>query len=284
MNQDKIYIQDNIIKEVNCIYYDRDTDKPYRYIGKTGISFTLSEEDWKPAFEIEQQEEEPPVFVDIKAEPHEIFIDRCSSQLDIYIKYLKRYIETIDDKVSEKVRYNYCNLVVGEDVYKLDENVKILNGKGITYIHATASPSSWDIKSEIDMYVRQFDGAKYPYRKEVITGNDKNITYTASGKLTVNIITNEDKRSFPSLLDKGNEITSVTILGSEIKTLKPEVRVENTTVVVTVSVSKTELSNLIEGDLLPIAIDYNSTIFGIPFKSNIYIRKEDIPKEPAIEK
>lgn len=276
------YIQDNIIKEKNHKYIDRDSNNPYRYIGTTGVSFVLNDKDWVPAFQEEPEQEEEITFIDIKAEPHKIFVDKCSSDIDIYIKYLKRFVETLEDKIAERVRYSYSLLVIGENTFRLNDNVDIINVNGVSYIHAKASGSLWNVENEMEMYIRQFDGAKYPYSKPSITGNIDGVTYDVSGNLTFNIVTDETERDFPSVLDRNNNILDITILGTEQKTLTVSVGGDiNSTYNISAEITKKELSTMIgENNLLPVVVRFHSDKFGMDFQNVLYIRKEDIPQEP----
>lgn len=314
------YIQDNIRKEEGHYYRDKVTGKLYvyrlkpqgfGYMSMYGYDCCLNENFVEVNINKETKSNKREISViDIKAEPHIIKIGKYKENPVALIKYTEKFINDKETRLSEVIRYAYSVLVgdtnIGQILY-----TDVMNSPTHSFIFVEFEYANWDTEEasmgfteakSIDYYVRQLDGAKYLYKKTNTYENAPPITYTTeeiSSPSTLNdvagstmqkdklatfhIVTDNEERDMPSILDINNEILSVYIVkGNQINELDYEVTdTETFTKNIKINTKGTELKGFAKDGYphLEIVVKFKSNKHNIDFYDLLYLPLSELETE-----
>lgn len=244
------------------------------------------------------------VFIDIKPFNHIITAGRFKENIVCILKYLDKRILTRDDIIGENIRYHY-SLLVGDSSVGNIVSSKIVDNGEATYAYVEASLPNWvsEFGSNSEYYIRQFDGARYPFKRNNSATNIEGITYTtkevsvtpkpsakAGGdgqtgtstkdvQVTFHIGVKDVQSDFPSLLDPNNIINDIyMVTDSGIKKVDyTPPTIDNAPYDIEI---KTMGSELIENksytDLIELVVSYYSRKHKIDFYSTLLIAEKDL--------
>lgn len=181
-------------------------------------------------------------------------------------------IKTKDEKLGEMIRFAYALFIDDELVrYANIDNIKVytVEERNKTYVTMEAPLDTfYGDKIGRNYYVRQIDGVKFEYTKDVSNTTHEGIEYSFSGETLHVEITTMPFGEFPRVTD--SDVKDDTI---KYFALKDGERIE-----ITSSTTKAELHkmlNNINDEYLEVLISFENS-FGL-FYDRFYIDAVDIP-------